>query len=86
MLRNKVSWDPPSGNERIRGSLCFEARSAPAIPRPSITPRILGALDRDEATLGALDLDSSWAPYSAPDRVRVCTDDYASIVPLVRWW
>ena len=43
-------------------------------------------LARDEATLGALDLDAGWVPLGAPDRVRVWTDDYASIVPLLRWW
>ena len=43
-------------------------------------------LARDEATLGALDLDAGWAPLGAPDQVRVWTDDYASIVPLLRWW
>ena len=43
-------------------------------------------LARDEATLGALDLDAGWAPLGSPDRVRVWTDDYASIVPLLRWW
>ena len=46
----------------------------------------LVALARDEATLGALDLDAGWVPLGAPDRVRVWTDDYASIVPLLRWW
>ena len=44
------------------------------------------AFARDEATLGALDLDAGWAPLGAPDRVRVWTDDHASIVPLLRWW
>ena len=43
-------------------------------------------LSRDEATLGALDLDAGWVPLGSPDRVRVWTDDYASIVPLLRWW
>ena len=43
-------------------------------------------LARDEATLGALDLDAGWVPLGAPDRVRAWTDDYASIVPLLRWW
>ena len=43
-------------------------------------------LARDEATLGALDLDAGWVPLGSPDRVRVWTDDYASIVPLLRWW
>ena len=43
-------------------------------------------LARDEATLGALGLDAGWVPLGAPDLVRVWTDDYASIVPLLRWW
>ena len=43
-------------------------------------------LARDEATLGARELDAGWTPLGAPDRVRVWTDDYASIVPLLRWW
>ena len=46
----------------------------------------LVALARDGATLGALDLDAGWVPLGSPDRVRVWTDDYASIVPLLRWW
>ena len=46
----------------------------------------LVVLARDEATLGALGLDVGWVPLGAPDRVRVWTDDYASIVPLLRWW
>ena len=43
-------------------------------------------LARDEATLGVLALNAGWVPLGAPDRVRVWTDDYASIVPLLRWW
>ena len=46
----------------------------------------LVVLARDEATLGALELDAGWVPLGAPDRVRAWTDDYASIVPLLRWW
>ena len=46
----------------------------------------LVALARDEETLRALDLDAGWVPLGDPDRVRVWTDDYASIVPLLRWW
>ena len=46
----------------------------------------LVVLARDEATLGALDLDAGFVPLGAPDRVRVWTDDYASIVPLLHWW
>lgn len=43
-------------------------------------------LARDEGTLEALGLDAGWVPLGAPDRVRVWTDDYASIVPPLRWW
>ena len=46
----------------------------------------LVVLARDETTLGALDLDAGWVPLGAPDRVRPWTDDYTSIVPLLRWW
>ena len=46
----------------------------------------LVVLARDEVTLGALDLDAGWVPLGAPDRVRPWTDDYTSIVPLLRWW
>ena len=46
----------------------------------------LVVLARDEGTLEALDLGAGWVPLGAPDRVRVWTDDYASIVPLLRWW
>ena len=41
----------------------------------------LVVLARDDGTLEALDLDAGWVPLGAPDRVRVWTDDYASIVP-----
>ena len=53
--------------------------------RASLSSRLV-VLARDEATLGALDLDADWVPLGALDRVRVWTDDYASIVPLLRWW
>ena len=43
-------------------------------------------LARDEETLLALGLDEGWVPLGAPDRVRVWTDDYTSIIPLLRWW
>ena len=46
----------------------------------------LVVLARDEGTLEALDLDAGWVPLGSPGRVRVWTDDYASIVPLLRWW
>ena len=38
MVRDKVSWDPPSGNESIRGSVCPRGNSAPAPPLPIIAP------------------------------------------------
>ena len=41
---------------------------------------------RSEDTLRALDLDEGWVPLGSPDRVRIWTDDYTSIVPLLRWW
>ena len=34
MVRDKVSWDPPSGNESIRGSVCPRGNSAPRTPSP----------------------------------------------------
>ena len=43
-------------------------------------------LARDEETLSALGLDEGWVPLGAPDRVRLWTDDYTSIIPLLRWW
>ena len=44
------------------------------------------AVARAEATLRSLELDEGWTPLGSPDRVRVWTDDYTSIVPLLRWW
>ena len=38
-----------------------------------------------ERTLRALELDDGWVPLGSPDRVRIWTDDYTSIVPLLRW-
>ena len=43
-------------------------------------------MTRNESTLRALDLDGGWSTLGPPDRVRVWTDDYTSIVPLLRWW
>ena len=34
----------------------------------------------------ALGLAEGWVPLGAPDRVRLWTDDYTSIIPLLRWW
>ena len=57
-----------------------------AIPSKSAKPSNVVVLARDEGALRALDLDSGWAELGPPDRVRVWTDDYASIVPILRWW
>ena len=46
----------------------------------------LVVLARGEDTLRALDLDEGWVALGSPDRVRIWTDDYTSIVPLLRWW
>ena len=66
----------------------IERYSAPAeLAEPmAATSSHLVVLARDEGTLEALDLDAGWVPLGTPDRVRVWTDDYASIVPLLRWW
>ena len=53
-------------------------------PQPSQSSRVV-ALARDEATLRALDLDEGWVALGSPHRVRVWTDDYTSILPLLRW-
>ena len=53
--------------------------------RASISSHLV-ALARDEETLRALDLDAGWVPLGASDRVRVWTDDYTSIVSVLRWW
>ena len=54
-------------------------------PQPSKSSNVV-VLARDESTLRALDLDAGWTALGSPDRARVWTDDYASIVALLRWW
>ena len=63
----------------------YSASEAQTKSRASTSSHLV-VLARDEATLGALDLDAGWVPLGAPDRVRAWTDDYASIVPLLKWW
>ena len=53
-------------------------------PKPSTSSTVV-VLTRDEGTFRGLDLDAGWVPLGSPDRVRVWTDDYTSIVPLLRW-
>ena len=53
-------------------------------PQPSASSTVV-VLTRDEGTFRALDLDAGWTSLGSPDRVRAWTDDYASIVPLLRW-
>ena len=57
-----------------------------ALPSELTESSRVAVLARDEGALRALDLDSGWAELGPPDRVRVWTDDYASIVPILRWW
>ena len=54
-------------------------------PQPAKSSHVV-VLTRDEGTLRALDLDDGWVALGPPDRVRAWTDDYTSIVPLLRWW
>ena len=54
------------------------------VPLASTSSNVV-VLTRDEGTFRALDLDAGWVPLGSPDRVRVWTDDYTSIVPLLRW-
>ena len=54
-------------------------------PRPSESSELV-VLARAEATLQALELGASWVPLESPRQVRVWTDDYTSIVPVIRWW
>ena len=54
-------------------------------PQPSTSSHVV-VLAREEGTLRGLDLDAGWVPLGSPDRVRTWTDDYTSIVPLLRWW
>ena len=61
--------------------------AAPDTPSPRLSwPSDVVVLARDEGTLHALDLDADWIPLGSPERVRLWTDDYASIVPLLQWW
>ena len=45
----------------------------------------VAVLARNKDALQALDLDAGWVALGPPDRVQMWTDDYASIVPLLRW-
>ena len=54
-------------------------------PRLSQSSTVV-ALGRSEQALRSLDLDAGWVPLGTADRIRTWTDDYASIVPLIKWW
>ena len=54
-------------------------------PRPAESSTVV-VVARDERTLRSLDLDAGWVALGSPDRVRIWTDDYTSIVPLIKWW
>ena len=53
-------------------------------PRPSESSDLV-VVARAEATLRALELGAGWVPLESPGQVRVWTDDYTSIVPVIRW-
>ena len=63
----------------------YSTRDDSPPPRLSESSSLV-VLARGEDTLRALDLDEGWVPLGSPDRVRIWTDDYTSIVPLLRWW
>ena len=54
-------------------------------PQPSTSSHVV-VITRDEDTLRALDLDERWVALEPSGRVQAWTDDYTSIVPLLRWW
>ena len=56
-------------------------------PAPRLSEAsVVAVIARNEETLGMLELDADWIPLAGADRVRVWTDDYTSIVPLLVWW
>ena len=62
-------------------------RAAADSPRPRLSESSdVVVLARNEGTLRSLDLDAGWVDLESPGRVRVWTDDYTSVVPLLRWW
>ena len=63
----------------------FSAPEAQSETQASTSSHLV-VLARGQETLDALRLDEGWVPLRAPDRVRVWTDDYTSIVPLLLWW
>ena len=63
----------------------YDAPSDLPPPRPSESSNVV-VLARDEGTLRSLELDDGWVPLGPPDRIRAWTDDYTSIVPLLRWF
>ena len=64
----------------------YNAPETAAASTPPSSSSHLVVLARDEGALQALDLDPGWIELGPPDRVRIWTDDYASIVPILRWW
>ena len=54
-----------------------------APPRLAL-PTTMVAIAKNEAVLGALELDEGWLALESDERIHVWTDDYASIVPLLR--
>ena len=65
---------------RIKRYTAPEDAAPPALTRSSH----VAVLARGEDVLRSLGLDAGWVALGAPGRVRVWTDDYASIVPILR--
>ena len=74
--------------QRLGLSARIKRYTAPGdLPSPRLSQSsTVVALGRHESALLSLDLDEGWVPLGSPDRIRIWTDDYASIVPLVKWW
>ena len=74
--------------DRIGVAARIKRYSAPGdLPRPRLSESsIVVVLARNEGTLRSLDLDAGWVALESPGRIQVWTDDYTSIVPLLRWW
>ena len=49
------------------------------------TAQILVVLARDEARLASRELGAGWVALKSTGGVRVWTDDYGSLIPLLKW-
>ena len=63
----------------------YAAPDNPSARAPSKSSHVV-VLARDESTLLTLGLGPDWERLGTANRIPVWTDDYTSIVPLLRWW